>query len=235
MRIGSTILLLDGYCYQSYQWNKLRPLGKLQSVVDSLEEYECDEISIIRPIRKQDSTESYLKDLDIIKSLKCLTPISFGGGLRDKKQLDLLHKLPIERLIFSSAFIKKDLKLLKYAKDLFGNQAIQALLPFKIENNILYIFSSYTNNYIKYTNEDFNFINNYANEIILYDTTNEGTTNSYNKSIFDYITISKTKLILSGGVQKNDIKIAKHLNIASILIENKVLHKEYSIKDYKNA
>ncbi len=235
MRIGSTILLLDGYCYQSYQWNKLRPLGKLQSVIDSLEEYECDEISIIRPIRNNDTDKSFFKDIDTIASLKCLTPISFGGGLREKKHLEQLHQLPIERLVFSSAFIQKDLELLKYAKDLFGNQAIQALLPFKIEDNIPYIFSSSINSYIKFSNKDLNFINKYANEIILYDTSNEGTLDNYNKDIFKYINIINDKIIISGSIGKNTIKTAKKLSIASILIENRVLHKEYSMKDYKNA
>ena len=44
MRIGSTVLLIDRLCVQSYGWSRLRPLGVLQGVIDSLEEYHCDEV-----------------------------------------------------------------------------------------------------------------------------------------------------------------------------------------------
>ena len=62
MRIGTSIILIDGYCYQSYNWKIMRPLGQLQNAIDSLEEYQCDEISIIRPIRDMDDTESFKKE-----------------------------------------------------------------------------------------------------------------------------------------------------------------------------
>ena len=61
MRIGTTLLFQDGYCYQSYGWNMLRPLGALQNALDHLDKYELDEISIIRPVR--DNDYSYNKDV----------------------------------------------------------------------------------------------------------------------------------------------------------------------------
>jgi imidazole glycerol phosphate synthase subunit HisF len=236
MRIGANLLLLDGYCYQSYHWQMLRPLGSLQTAVDSLEEYQCDEIAIIRPIRDNDTTEAFLKDINLLKSLKSLTPISFGGGLRDTKQIDLLHQLPIERIIFSSAFIDKNISLIQYAKDLFGNQAIQCLLPFKSnDKNEITIFHSSKNSFIDKEEIDFNFINQYANEIILYDTSSEGKENKFTHNILEQINIFSNKVIISGGVGKNDIKKAKMKSLASVLIENKVLHQEYSMKGYNNV
>jgi len=235
MRVGSTIVLLDGYCYQSYQWKMMRPLGKLQRVIDSLEAYHCDEISIIRPIRINDSEESFKKDIEKIKKINCMTPLSFGGGLRDFKNIDLLHDLPIERLIFSSAFINKDFKLTEYARNLFGQQAIQCLLPFTIEDNLIKIFLSNEDKFIPIEDMDLAAINENANEIILYDTKNESASNQFDEQIINKLNIDNEKLIISGGIGHLNIKKVKRKNIASVLIDNKVLHKEYSIKGYKNG
>lgn len=235
MRIGATIILLDGYCYQSYNWKKMRPLGHLQSIIDSLEEYECDEVSIIRPIRKSDTLSSYMTDINIISNINCMTPLSFGGGLRSLENIKLLHNLPIERLIFSSIFFNKDIELINYATELFGHQSMQCLIPFKIENNLVEIFISDKNIFLPIKEIDFKFINKYANEIILYDTNNEGMHNQFEESICDLINIEKEKIIISGGIGKESITFAKNNHLASTIIDNKVLHNEYSIKGYKNA
>lgn len=235
MRIGASILLIDGYCYQSYSWNKFRPLGELQSIIDSLESYQCDEIVIVRPIRQNSSLESFTKDIKIIENIKSMTPLSFGGGLRDIKNIDLLHNLPIERLIFSSSFIDKEFDVIKYATKLYGHQAIQCVLPFRIENNNLEVFSSSKDKFISADKIDFAMIDNLANEIILLDTINEGTDNSFDINIFNHININMEKLIISGGISKKIINYSKEKKVASVIIENKVLHSEYSIKGYKNV
>ena len=229
MRVGAVVLLYNGFCYQSYNWKVKRPLGELQGVIDSLEEYECDEIAIIRPVRDDDSFEVFKKDIEIIKSLKSMTPLSFGGGVRTMEHLKLLHKLPIERLIFTSSFLNKDEKLIKYAQNLYGRQAIQCLLPMGKDG----VFNPQNNSYISL--KDFDFIDNYANEVILFDTENEGVEDSFNSEILKSITIKNNKLILSGGIGKKTIKSAKKSGIASVLIENRVLYTEYSLKGYKNV
>lgn len=235
MRVGASIIFLDGFCYQSYNWNMMRPLGQLQGVIDSLEEYQCDEIAILRPIRESDTMESFQQDIEVLKKINCMTPLSFGGGLRTIAHIDLLQTLPIERLIFSSAFIKKDIELLEYAKSLFGHQAIQCLLPFIIENNVVKVFFSEFATYLPIDKIDIEFINEYANEIILVDMKNEGLNNRFEKLICEIIVIENEKLIISGGIGRKNVKWAKQQSIASALIDNKVLHNEYSIKGYKNA
>ena len=90
MRIGSMILFKNGYCYQSYGWNLLRPLGKLQNIVSHLDKYLIDDITIIRPIRDNENDSTLLSDLNEIKKLKSSTPISFGGGIRNINQLHLI-------------------------------------------------------------------------------------------------------------------------------------------------
>jgi phosphoribosylformimino-5-aminoimidazole carboxamide ribonucleotide (ProFAR) isomerase len=235
MRIGSTVLLCEQQCIQSYEWKIKRPFGKLQGVIDSLEEYHCDEVAIIRPVRDNDSFDYFRKDIEIVKKLSSMTPISFGGGVRTLEYLKLLQGLPIERLIFSSAFLDKNEKLIMAAKDLFGHQAIQCLLPVTIKNGEALVFNSSKSGYIPMESIDTQFINELANEVILFDTEHEGMNNSFDWSLLEKIPFSNNKLIVSGGIGRNDIIKGRTNGIASVLVDNKILHQEYSISGYKHA
>ena len=212
---------------------KKRPLGDLQNVVNFLEMYQCDEISIIRPVRNNDTYDALQKDLAIIQKLNCMTPISFGVALTDVSMVDTLQKLPIERLIFTSAFISQNYKLIEYAIKLYGHQAIQCAIPFKIINDELEVFHSNMNSYNPINSINIDIIKDLSNEIILIDTANEGLKDSFDERVFNYLDINYNRLVISGGIGRKTIKLAKNFNIASVMIDNKVLHTEFSIRDYK--
>jgi len=235
MRIGSTVLLSDQYCVQSYEWKIKRPLGKIQGIFDSLEEYHCDEVAIIRPVRGNDSFDDFRKDIEVVKKLSSMTPISFGGGVRTLEHLKLLQNLPVERLIFSSAFLEKNEKLILGAKSLFGHQAIQCLLPIMTKGGETWVYHSSKNIYIPIDSVDIQFINDLANEVILFDVIHEGMSDSFDWSLLEGIAFDTKKIIISGGVGRKDIQLAKVKKVASVLVDNKILHQEYSISGYKNA
>ena len=229
MRTGAIILFKNGYCYQSYGWKILRPLGKLQNVLDHLEEYQVDEISIIRPVRLNDSDDSFYSDLKVLSNLKTLTPISFGGGLFNYERIKASRTLPFERLIFSSQLFTKENDLIKRSSELLGRQAILGCLPFKFNNDNLNVFDSSENIFKPFNNLNLEQLD-LCDEILTYDTLNEGHKNFFDKRILENDYLKKRKLIVSGGIiSKKNLKTS-HLNIASVLIENRVLHKEYSIK-----
>lgn len=235
MRVGSTLLLKNKKCYQSYNWSYFRPLGSLQIALDSLDEYECDEIVIIRPVRDCDSLELFYEDLDLLREIKTMTPICFGGGIRSSQHLELLEGLPVERLVFSSAFIESNQSLIDDARQLYGKQAIQCLLPIKILADKVYVYDSNKAKFIRLNRVDLTLINELANEVILYDTNNDGGHDSFNNLLIERLPIEKHKLVVTGGVGKSTIDWAKQEGLASVLIDNKVLHKEYSIRGFKNG
>lgn len=235
MRIGSIVLLKDQLCLQSYGWKTMRPLGMLQGVLNSLEEYQCDEVSIIRPVRKNDSLKSFHQDIQMIKALKTMTPISFGGGIRSAEHLKLLRDLPIERIVISSAFLEKNIELITLARDLFGPQAIKCLLPVCHQNGEVSVYHSSAGRYIPLSTIDTQFVDEFANEIVLFDTFHEGCSDQFDWSILSKVPFAPQKLIISGGVGKQTQIDARNKNIASVLIDNKVLHQEYSILGSKNA
>ena len=112
MRIGASLLLKNGFCYQSYRWQFLRPLGTLQNAVRILEERQVDEISIIRYCRDVDDMDLFKQDVDLVSNIDCITPLSFGGGIRDMRHIQFLHQLPIERILLSSGYIEKNKDLI---------------------------------------------------------------------------------------------------------------------------
>lgn len=225
MRIGSMVLFKNGYCYQSYGWNLLRPLGKLQNIVSHLDEFLIDDITIIRPIRDNENDSFLLSDINEIKKLKSSTPISFGGGIRNIDQLHLLSGLPVERFVFSSALFKKESSLLRAATDLFGKQAIVGLIPFKLEPQ-LSVFNSQINKFVSV--DKLNDIE-LCDEIILYDCESEGSPNGFQKDVINKLKINPKSCVFSGGVSdlvnsfRNNDKTPKALTI-----ENSILYREFS-------
>ena len=199
MRVGSIVLLKEQGCVQSYGWKMIRPLGSLQEIVDSLTEYQCDEISIIRPVRKNDNLKSFGKDIEVIKELKTMTPISFGGGIRSLDHLKLLKNLPVERLIFSSAFLENNRDLILCAKNIFGNQAIKCLLPVFSENGQILVYHPSAGAFFPISSDHVAFIEELANEVILFDTKNEGYKNKFDWSILKNLPFDSSKIIISGG------------------------------------
>jgi len=229
MRLGSVVLFKNGYCYQSYSWNLLRPLGKLQNVISHLDKYLIDDITIIRPIRTKDNQIQLLSDLNEIKKIKCSTPISFGGGIRNINQLNLLRELPVERLVFSSALFNKESRLLKTAKKKFGKQAIIGLIPFKISSE-LQLFNCQKNSFVS-SDEIYHL--EMVDEIILYDCSNEGSQSGFNFDIFNTLKIDPKKSVISGGVANLFNSFKKYNKTPKALaIENSILHREFSKSNY---
>jgi phosphoribosylformimino-5-aminoimidazole carboxamide ribonucleotide (ProFAR) isomerase len=233
MRIGSSILIKNNYCYQSYGWQLLRPLGELQNAVNHLEEYGCDEISIIRPVRHSD--QDFTNDLQALNSLETMTPISFGGGIRDQSHLHLISSLPVERLVFSSAFIHSNHSLIKAAVRFYGRQAIQCLLPFVLNSEGFFIYDSSNESYLPFDEIESKFIDEYANEIIFHDTANEGFYDKFNLDVLEASFFDTNKIIVSGGIGLTVCSQSSSMNCASVLIENRLLHKEYSIERYRSG
>lgn len=235
MRIGSTVLIQEGQCLQSYGWNIFRKLGSLQHVLDSLGEYECDEISILRPVRADDSPEFFARDVELLSDIKTVTPTSFGGGIRSLAQLEQLSNLPIERFTFSSAFINKDETLLSVANEIFGKQAIQCVLPISSSEGLLRVFVPSINTKVDVVDLDWEFINQYADEIVVYDTDNEGYSDRFNLSQLALINAPYSKLVLTGGIGASTVRAARSLGVASVLIDNRVLYRECSMEYYRNG
>ena len=233
MRLGSLISIRHCMAVQSYEWKLIRPLGKIQGVIKSMDDYQCDELAVIRITRGQPQTDSYIRDLSALEICKSNSPLSFGGGIRNANDINKISKLPIERVVFSSQLFMSDTSVIQLATDQLGRQAIQGLLPFKYENSQLYFYNCRLRQFEQLSIAQLDLIDNLCNEIILYDIKNEGYVDKFDFRCLRLINFNLQKIVISGGIGPNVIKKANAMGLASVLIENRTLHTEYSIKDLK--
>ena len=173
MRIGATLLLRNGYCFQSVRWQYLRPLGSLKNAIKFLEKRNVDEIAIVRYTRKNDIRSDLIADIKLISKVDCITPLSFGGGIRNNETLCMLHDLPIERILLSSSYLNQDIDFIQNAIQLFGKQALISVLPYRHKNNN---FEYYNCTREKFQAIDPDFIQKYSNEVLLYNTKEKALT-----------------------------------------------------------
>jgi imidazole glycerol phosphate synthase subunit HisF len=227
MRISASLLLKNGYCYQSYRWQFLRPLGSLHNAIKILEERKVDEISIIRYCRGEDDVNSLDYDLDLISNIDCTTPLSFGGGIRDVSILQKIHQLPVERILLSSAYLDKDQMIIEKAIELFGKQALIAVLPYRYSKNNFEYFHCRLN---AFCDCDMSFIDKYSNEVMFYNTTLECYNHSAHFDSYN-LPLPNSKIILSGGVNRAFIRKVRNLDFAAICFDNTFLHHEFCFSE----
>jgi len=238
MRIGSIVLLCNGYCYNSYNWDFLRPFGNLNGIISSLDELKIDEILVLRPIKGTDTDRIWEIDLNVISSSYTSTPLFFGGGIRNVRRLTQLKQLPIERIAFSSNIITRDynkLKIIEKAIVEFGKQAIISILPYKCDNGQIYLYNSEDNNYILLNNTLINIINEYSNEIVLYNIKSDGMYKLSSIDILSRDLFDPHLIIYTGGVTDLTLKYLyhNHSDLAAIYIDNKTLFNEQHIYKLK--
>lgn len=225
MRVGASLLLKNGFCYQSYRWQFLRPLGSLQNAVRMLEERQVDDISIIRYCRDKQNQADFESDLELISNLDCTTPLAFGGGIRDSEALRMVHQLPVERILLSSIYFEKNNLLVEEAISIFGKQALIAVLPYRVHNNKIEYYHCRGQ---KFGNCDLDFIDSYANEVMLYNTDQEGLAFLDVPDVRHLFPFEHSKLILSGGINHGYIKKMRKLDFAALCIDNSALHHEFN-------
>lgn len=223
----------NGVAVQSYGWNLLRPLGGLQNVLDSLDEYECDEITVIRYSRSEDDAGALNSDVDVLANCTTLSPLSFGGGVRSLGDLERIRRLPVERIVFSSAALEGNYSLLEEAAALFGHQAIQCLIPIAFSGRDVKVYVSSQNKFIGIEEVDFQRLDKLCNELILYDTRADGFDDNFSFEMLRSIEFPLSRIIITGGVGPDVIKQARLEGLAAVSIDNRVLHREYSILEAK--
>ena len=232
MRIGAIVLLQGLHCVQSYEWKTIRPLGDLQGVVTALDSYCVDEIAIINILRG--NKVKIQSNLEQVKKLRTSSPISIGGGIRSIDKLTQLSDLPVERIVFSSALLDESFDLLDQTALVFGRQSVQGLLPFKKQSTGAYHFYNSRSCIFEPIKENlWKEINKRVNELIFYDVSSEGSSCGFDFNVFSGINIPIDKIILARGVGKSEILEARKRGFAAVLIENRILHKENSIRDYQ--
>ena len=89
MRIGSSIILRCGKAVQSYNWKLLKPFGSLKSILKHLDDFQCDEIAILRYVREKHEMHDFIRDIEQLKNFSSSSPISLE--VASERKLTLHH------------------------------------------------------------------------------------------------------------------------------------------------
>ena len=153
-----------------------------------------------------------------------MTPLSFGGGIRDTQVLTKIHKLPIERILLNSAYIEKNKNLMDEAINLLGKQALVAVLPFRFQSDKFEYFNSSLN---EFQDCDINFVDKYSNEVMFINTDLDGQHYSARAQFYPF-PIPNSKVILSGGINRTIVKQLRNSDYAAVCFDNASLHHEFN-------
>lgn len=235
MRTAALVLYLDGFCYQSYGWQMLRPLGEVQTVFSMLDDHQIDEIALIRPVREGDSLAAFERDVDRLASLQTQSPLSFGGGIRELACVNAFERLPMERVLLSSAFVGGDAELLQSLQQRLGRQALQALLPLRRSDQALEVYHCAEGRFVPLSMLDRDLLEQFANEVVVYDCDHEGTPGGFDVSLSDALHLAPQRLILAGGLDQAGVKQAAAAGHAAVAIENRILQQEYHPRRYRHG
>jgi len=228
-RIGSTVLVdCGGSAIQSYGFRFKRSLGNLRQVLKFLDQYEVDEVHVIIPSKGERKCDS-LQIFSDLSNVSISTPLGIGGGLT-MLNIDQITQDPFfERCIFNSA-IFTDSNLIDYTRAKMGHQSMVASIPFLIDGNVLLIYNSKYDKFQSVDGEFWNRLEESFNEVILLDAASEGNKQGFNFESLKYIDFPTDRILISGGLVREDIVMAKAMNLAGVSIDNFTLHSEYSIK-----
>ncbi len=227
-RIGATVLIdHNGNAIQSYDFKSKRFLGNLQKVLNFLDAYEVDEIHAIVPLKGKvdgNSSEVFFN----LSNISISTPLGIGGGITEENIEEITKDPFFERCIFNSAIFSNP-NLLKKTRSIMGHQAMIASIPFFIKDNTLMVYNSEGDSWIEADNALWKKINDNFNEVLLLDANAEGSKKGFDFEVFKYTEFPVNRVLVSGGLTKNDINKAKKIGLAGVSIDNFALHSEYSI------
>ncbi len=228
-RISATVLIgHNGNAIQSYGFKKKRILGNLQKVLKFLDAYKVDEIHAIVPFKGEgDSGSSRI--FSHLSELSISTPLGIGGGITERNIEEITQDPFFERCIFNSAIFNNP-ELLKKTKSIMGHQSMVASIPFIINDDNLKVYNSKSDSFQAIKDELWKEVESNFNEILLLDTNAEGDKQGFNFEVLKYVKFPIDRIIISGGITKNDIKKAKKIGMAGVSIDNFALHSEYSIR-----
>jgi len=225
LRLGANIIVIGGVAYQSHGWRLHRPLGSLSRAMEALNRYQVDEINVISLDQRYKS--SFKATLNNLLKATCQTPTVFGGGINAHNIDFLLESLPTERYSFSNCFLENNLQVIKKIKENLGNQAIVGVMPLRFIGQDLQIFNSMRNSFEKLKNKHVENFYNFADEIMVFDVAGDGLKTGFDFSLLEILGIENEKIIISGGITKKDLILAKKNKIAAVYVDNSVLHKEF--------
>lgn len=125
-RLVGVLPVVEGRLVKSYRYSGRRPGIALSTALKALDDWEIDEVVVLDISRGKSGIS---KNVDVIQSTPISSPLSYGGGLRNREDVKVFHDAGVERFVFENLFRRDINEMVRIAEDI-GPQAIIASLPF---------------------------------------------------------------------------------------------------------
>ena len=129
VRVIPTLLLKGQGVYKTIKFKNPVYIGDPINTVKIFNEKEVDELIFLdidaTPCRKE-------PDYNLIKDIasEAFMPVAYGGGIKSLKEIEIILRLGIEKIVINSSFFR-DSDLILSAAKVFGSQSIVVALDFK--------------------------------------------------------------------------------------------------------
>lgn len=234
-RIIATIIVKDDWAVQSFSYKSWLPLGKPECLAENYDRWGADEIVLIVVDRFDNGP-----DLELIKKISSLgltTPLTYSGGIRNKKDAVSVINAGAERIALDNLLVENPSEIEEISRAI-GIQAILASFPMIQESNGNILHYIHKTRITKEFGEDILKLikDEKISELIIIDKEGEGSENGFNQEFIEKIkNFTNLPLLVFGGIVKEK-QIAKLLSIpevSGVLVGNSLNYKEHSINRLK--
>ena len=141
-RIIPLILINDRECFKSVKYKDKIYLGDPINIIKIFNDLDVDEIIINNLSNKLNEEFNYLKQL----SEESFVPLTFGGGIKNLKDIEKILRLGYEKISLNSSFYN-DIDFVKSAISEFGTSSIS--ISINLKKNIFGKYYLYDHHYKK--------------------------------------------------------------------------------------
>jgi cyclase len=106
-RLSALIVVKNNIAVQSFNYNSYLPIGRPDVLIENYDRWGVDEIIVLVIDRTKNNLGPDFKLLEKISKLKIMTPLIYGGGIRNSDDAKLIIKNGADRIIVESAFLKE--------------------------------------------------------------------------------------------------------------------------------
>lgn len=191
-----------------------------------------DPVTIAQSLKINGANQIYIADLDLIekqghnldkiKIINTMIPVMLDAGIKDLKSFEFFLDFAYKLIVATETLESID-ELYKIF-DNFSKERI--VISVDIKDNKL--FSQNIDMTVAEFKEELVAID--PNEIILLNISNVGTNLGFNKNLLDTFSQLNDKLILGGGITKNEINELSNIGIKKVLVGSSLHNGEINIK-----
>lgn len=228
IRLIGSIFVYQGIAWQTFGYNKYRPLGGLKNVLKIYDQHGVDEI-IISVRTDQNSID--LSILREIRSANISTPVIYSGGVKSVVDVRQCLLNGVDRIGLNTVLFQPDKA--REIIDYIGVQGVVSVMPFLNNKNSPLIFNC---NSRKLTTPLHEHIRNIPEdiELLFHDMDSDGFNTGFSWNVCKLY--PDRKILVQGGVIddfEEKINEIDALELSGIVIENRLLWSECSTQIIK--